>query len=376
MTPSGSRRNSPDSPALLLIAVSARALAAAARRAGYAAIAIDAFGDDDTRAVCCETVVVENAMGGFADVALEPIVARLCAAHAPAGLVYGSGFDDCPKALDPLAQHARILGWPTGLARAKSPRWFATICKIAGIKHPKIRVVRPENASQWLIKRSGGSGGVHIAPAEAWRALRRGEYWQRRVEGRAVSLLFVRDPLALTPIAWSEQWTAPSPGAPFRYGGAAGPIDIETPLGFMEKLAALTLWIGVRGLASADFIDDGETFWLLEINPRPGATLDLFDDDEDPLLARHIAALTDGPAAPAKTRAPAAAAVVYAEADAIAPKEVWPEWVADRPAAGTSIPTGMPVCTVMSRAASAAEAKATVQQRSRFIRSWLRAGGR
>src|SRR3954451_24011138 len=37
---------------LLLIAVSARSLAQAARRAGYASIAIDAFGDEDARAAC------------------------------------------------------------------------------------------------------------------------------------------------------------------------------------------------------------------------------------------------------------------------------------------------------------------------------------
>ncbi len=369
-------RHKAGSPALLLIAVSARALALAARRAGFAAIAVDAFADEDARMAGVETTRVVAARGGFAGVVLEPVVARLCAAHAPVGLVYGSGFDDCPKALEPLARHVRVLGCPTAMARAKNPRQFAQACRTAGVEHPQIRFERPEHPAQWLVKRRGGSGGLHIAPAQSGRELRRDEYWQQKVEGRAISLLFERNLLALTPIAWSEQWTAPGPDLPFRYGGAAGPLDVAPPEGLLEKLAALTLQLGVRGLASADFIDDGRRFWLLEINPRPGATLDVFDDDADPLLTRHIQALADGPAPPPKRRAPKAAQIVYAETAVAAPGGDWPDWTADRPAAGTPIPAGAPVCTVSATGATAAAARAKTEEQSRRIQTWIHEEGR
>ena len=360
---------------LLLVAVSARALAVAARRAGYAAVAIDAFGDKDAQAACREMWVVENAMGGFAGVDLEPVVARLCAAHSPVGVVYGSGFDDCPGALAALARHAPLLGTSLrALERAKDPALFAEACAAAGIACPEIRFTPPSAAGQWLVKRQGGCGGLHIRPASAARGP--GEYWQARVNGRAVSLLFVRDSQALTPIAWSEQWTSPAVDAPYRYGGAAGPLDYAPAPDLVAKLADLTGALGVRGLASADFIDDGERLWLLEINPRPGATLDVFDDEDDPLIACHIAAFADSPAEPVKARRPRAAEIVYAEGDVVVPAGDWPDWAADLPCTGAAIPSGAPVCTVSASAADVGSAKTLGNERSRTIRAWLKEGRR
>ena len=38
------------------------------------------------------------------------------------------------------------------------------------------------------------------------------------------------------------------------------------------------------------FHQDGDGYHLIEINPRPGATLDIFDSDDAPLLETHIRA--------------------------------------------------------------------------------------
>ena len=354
--------------ALLLVAISARALGQAARRAGYSPIAIDAFGDEDTRRACRATYVVEGAMGGFARSGIESVVARAVGEHAPFGLVYGSGFDDCPDQLAALGGLAPVLGGaPEALARAKDPEGFATACAAAGIAHPEIGRSTPPRGA--LLKRRGGSGGLHIRPAT--RTPGAGEYWQRRIEGRSVSLLFALDSGALTPIAWSEQWIAPCREAPFRYGGAAGPLDLTPPGDLLPRLAALSRDLRLRGLASADFVYDGATFWLLEINPRPGATLDLFDDDDDPLLARHLGAV----AAPVKPRSPRAAEIVYAETDGVAP-EVWPDWAADLPAAGTPIAAGAPICTATAAADRVGEAKTLVQARARRLRARFEEGAR
>ena len=54
-------------------------------------------------------------------------------------------------------------------------------------------------------------------------------------------------------------------------------------------LSGLADRAGLLGLCSADFIRSEDGYWLVEINPRPGATLDIFDSPEAPLMEAHLA---------------------------------------------------------------------------------------
>ena len=347
---------------LLIVALSSRALAQSSRRARLTPVAIDAFGDEDARAACAELTVASGAAEGFAGVDLDALVGPLVRAFAPKGIVYGSGFEDCPDQLRRLAKHAPLLGAsPATVAAAKDPVCFADLCAAFGLSHPEIATVRPFRPEKWLLKRAGGSGGLHIRSGEV--AEGPGDYWQMRVEGDAVSLLFTRDVHSLVPVAWSEQWTSPTDLAPYRYGGAAGPLERQQEPGILDALAELTERLGLRGVASADFLDDGERLWLLEINPRPGATLDVFDSDADPLILRHLSALT-GRARPAPMfRRPAAAAVFYAPRRLVSPAWRWPAWAADQPKSGTVIPEGAPFCTVRAEGETLAGAKDLLSER-------------
>jgi predicted ATP-grasp superfamily ATP-dependent carboligase len=110
---------------------------------------------------------------------------------------------------------------------------------------------------------------------------------------------------------------------------------------------------------------DGDNFSILEINPRPGATLDIFEIDAGALFALHIAACKGDLIGQAPRFAGArASAIVYAERDVVAPAQFeWPNWCADRPSAGIAIKAGEPVCTVHADAATAAEARTLVNRR-------------
>ena len=97
------------------------------------------------------------------------------------------------------------------------------------------------------------------------------------------------------------------------------------------------------GLNSADFLVDGERSWLLEINPGPGATLDIFEPSEASLFALHMAAcageLRRGTAL-SQRREGGRDRLCAKMISLRVPRPDWPDWTADRPLAGSAIKAG------------------------------------
>jgi predicted ATP-grasp superfamily ATP-dependent carboligase len=112
----------------------------------------------------------------------------------------------------------------------------------------------------------------------------------------------------------------------------------------------------------------------LEINPRPSATLDIFEPPGGSLFALHMSAC-DGALASKAPSLPgaAASAIVYAERDGSIPALQWPDWTADRPHAGATIKAGEPLCTIHAFAAAAAEARQLVDERLATVLVWTHA---
>lgn len=361
-----------DRPAIVVVGYSARALASSARRAGFSPLAIDVFGDDDTREASLATITLGGGLtnGMTAQAVTDALGAMICA-YDPIGLVYGSGFEHQPALIAAMARETRVFGNDaTTLARAKDPVLLAQICADAGVPHPQIAARPPDEPEGWLMKRRGGSGGGHILAAARHSRFSSDGYFQREVKGQSISALFLADRTTASIVGVSMQWTSPTPEAPFRYGGAAGPLDLDARRtdDIERAVARLTRELGLAGLNSADFLVSDDVAWLVEINPRPGATLDVFDSDQDALLANHLAACDGRMTAPAARTKRRAAELVYATCDTMPRLEpAWPDWTADRPARGTRIKTGDPLCTVLSCAESVADAKRLAGQRARQI---------
>jgi uncharacterized protein len=357
----------------LAIAFSARALAASAGRA----VALDLFADIDTAsaAAACRrlpratTADGENGCLAFDSGALRAAVDRL--RDRVSGLVYGAGFEHDPGLLSALASSVTLLGnAPEVVAATKDPLGFAALLARLGAPHPPTAQQAPEEEG-WLRKRIGGSGGGHVSPAGRGPA-ERGFYVQRRVPGRAVSALFLGDGRAARILGHSEQWCAPAAGAPFRYGGCVGPIALGRRLerSIEELCHALTASLGLVGLNSLDLLVEEERFRVLEINPRPGATLDIFDGRDGCSLWRlHVEAALGRLAPIGKlTGAPRAAAVVHAPARLRIPRGMaWPDWTADRSPPGTVIDAEAPVCTVVATAEAPARARRKVAARAQRL---------
>ena len=256
------------------------------------------------------------------------------------------------------------------LRRAKDPVALARVCEANGVRHPQIEFTAPDEPELWLMKRRGGAGGAHIALAKTASHSSPDCYYQRRVGGESISALFLASERKAEIIGLSMQWTAPTPQSPFRYGGAAGPVDIDRAQAaeIAGAVSAIASELDLVGLNSADFLISTDAVWLIEINPRPGATLDVFESNDAPLFARHVAACEGRRMAASSSFAIKAAETVYAPHEvAVCEGLNWPKWAVDRSPPGTRVSAGDPVCTVLAPGATVDLARACASERARTI---------
>lgn len=354
---------------ILIAALSGRALAASARRAGLVPFVVDAFGDVDTRALAAGLRTLPDALNyGFRDSELLAALDELSreAGDAHIELVLGPGFEGTPKLVSRLAERYRIAGCGAEtLRQAKDPAHFFGLLSELGIEHPETSNEPPENSSGWLSKRIGGCGGRHIRrlPDGKAAAASPRHYFQKEVPGEPISALAITGQSG-TAFAFSRSWTAPRGAEPFRYGGSVSAEELDADLEARLIDACLSLINPLRlvGLVSFDFLVSGEEAMLLEINPRPGASLDVLDDAGGTLMKAHLAACRGEDAVDILAHQwrpePHAAAYLYADAGGVVIGDIdWPEWTSDIPSAGQRVKRGAPIATVHAPAATPALAR-------------------
>ena len=370
--------------AIVIAAQAGRALAEAARRAGLRPYVAELFRDSDTLSLAESYRPLPGRFGSAiaVEATLTAIDALAASAGSPVGVVLGSGFEDAPALIGRIAARYRLIGAEAGcVAALKDPFGFAALCARLGVPHPRIAGNPLPDPAGWLLKRVGGSGGSHIRPATRGPAPD-GHYVQAKVPGRPYALNFLADGRSIQQLAITEQWCAPTPIRPYRYAGAlAGGGSDASPLpdallgAVAESAERIVAATGLRGLASADILVDGSDWWLTEINPRPGATLDILDRRSTPLLAAHIAAsLGAMPILGAQPADAAAAQICYADREHAPGTDLpWPDHVRDRPRPGTVVRRDAPLCTVLALGADRQAALDSLNTRTAQLRAALAA---
>jgi predicted ATP-grasp superfamily ATP-dependent carboligase len=372
-------RSPSKSRTLLIAAISGRALAAAARRAGYRPLVADFFRDTDTVALAERAVLLPGDLKNGIDAArVIDTLRALADGEQPVAAVLGSGFERKPDLIDEIARHFPLAGNDgTAIRRVKDPQALAGDCAELGIPHPEFRRERPVDPENWIVKTAGAAGGVHISRANG-EDLPGGRYFQRFLHGQNLSALFIGDGRSARIAGFSRQWTSPAPSAPYRYGGAVRlrRFDRQDAAMIGAWLSALTGHAGLMGLCGADFIRNKHGYHLIEINPRPGATLDIFDSHDAPLIEAHLRA-SRGKAYRLPNFTDSMAQMIAYATGPVArfPTISWPDWTADHQSEGTRLSPGDPVCTVFAHGRNAdATRRAVMAKVSALEPAWE--GGR
>jgi uncharacterized protein len=376
--PSRALASSAPDGVFLIAAISARMLACSAARGGHRVIALDLFNDRDTRRLARASQAIPwrtDIRLGFDRMPLLAVAERLCPHERCAGLVYGTGFEDDTALLRELAEGRPLFGNSVEtVGRLKDPGRFFPLLDALAIPHPAVSLTAPTSLDGWLVKRIGGSGGVHITTPGHVAG---GEcYYQRHSYGRSLSVLFLADGVRAFILGVSEQWTTSIGEFPYTYAGAVGPIALEPSVAtrLEQDLDAFVEATGLVGCNSMDFLLERDRYAILEVNPRPSATLELYDADWPSGLFEHHLRACRGelPSKACRGDGFRAHRIVYPARPARVPETLeFPPWCSDLPDPGIHIAAHLPVCTVHAAASDLKQAQSLVLARARWIEAQL-----
>jgi methenyltetrahydromethanopterin cyclohydrolase len=334
---------------ILIVAGSGRMLAQAAKNAGLKPLVIDLFADLDMQDFAEDF----RPIASLAEPDLAPAVDYFVERYSVAHVIYGSGFECYPESLYYLHNRLILLGnHPDVFARQlNKPAFFSTLDEL-NIPYPEAVFSAPECVDDWLIKPMQGQGGVGIKRYHIDDDTPPSVYWQKFQAGAQHSVLFLADGRQAQIVGFNTQWSVSlSVTQEFIFSGVINSADLSDAhksviTGWLKQLVPV---FGLRGLNSLDFIHVDDCSYILEINPRPSASMQLYDQD---LLVKHVGA-TSVALLPeiGRLKPPPQTGyqIIYSERDLTIPDQFeWPDGCMDLPKAGSFIPTGQPICSIIA----------------------------
>jgi predicted ATP-grasp superfamily ATP-dependent carboligase len=322
--------------AIAVVGASARAAAFSLLRAGYQVVAADLFADADL-ARCCPATRLATYPDGFAD--------WLAQVECDSWL-YTGALENYPELVDRLAKIRPLIGNSgESLRRVRNPLLLQKVLQQADFLFPETVAATAGRLRQgrWLGKTYQGSSGNGVSLATG--APHDVPYWQRRVSGTPLSAVFEGSELrGVTRQLVGEPWAG---AAQFQYCGSIGPWLLSSKcerhlqqLG--ERLCQefeLTGWYGI------DLIDSGDQLWIIEVNPRYTAAVEIVERahaDANACFGKAILFAKQPLTMDAQL-----CETLLSDADSIR----WPR-LADIPIRGTKIAIGQPVLTTFASATS------------------------
>jgi predicted ATP-grasp superfamily ATP-dependent carboligase len=412
---------------LLLVGASTRAAAFSAQRAGFEPICIDMFADADLQAVADVRPVRRYP---------DDVIEAAAAVDPTVPWLYTGGIENHPEIVEEISLRRSLWGNDAATLRlVRDPAWVRDTLQHAGF--PSLNVIIPEPSASadppprdglWMLKPLGGAGGRGVCFCDATfrtsPTLHEPHYFQRHATGDSIGALFLAfaDRTELIGIARQLVGWAELDAVPFAYCGSIGPVRLAAAAESTIRRVGETLRkaASLRGLFGCDFVFDGETPWLVEVNPRYTASAEILELATGvPLLKWHRRACSGSTGEQgSETLAPhprplspfggegrseysvlntqhsagtvhqaqfvthpsslIGKAILYADRDLTA--TAWPRrvlaaspwsvpFLADIPPAGAMSPANWPLCTAFARGDDEASVLAKLVRRARRVRS-------
>jgi predicted ATP-grasp superfamily ATP-dependent carboligase len=297
------------------------------------------------------------------------------------GWVMGSGFEASPEMIEALrACSPRSFAFYGNSAKTvallKNPEAFSDLLDELGIRHPETALSPPSSGGQWLIKRRGGHGGSHVHRFGTTEPAAGLDYFQAKVYGTSLAVAFLADGSKARIVGIHELFLAKSGPHPYAFAGALAHVTLDPPLyaelcQCLDALVQRTQLVGLNGL---DLIVNVQGIHVLEINPRPTATIDLYDIEYPlGLFDAHLKAC-DGilPSEAPRTQTVRGSTVIYCEEPvSVSARTSFPAWCRDIPTLGSRIDPYTPVCTVLAEGGSREQVRRQLKARAAYLRKAL-----
>lgn len=362
---------------VLIIGASTRAAAFSASRAGLRPRCMDLFADSD---LAERFPVVRFDPDREAD-DLERIASSFGCPH----WLYTGSMEGRPELVERLERLGRLLGnGPEILRRVRDPWRVSASLSAVGLPTPPLRTASEGKgpSGRWLRKSRASAGGMGVAWAGATAEASGDEYYQEFVDGETCSALFVAAAGRARLIGTALQLPGPAE-APFLYRGSLAPWPLDAVLDDLQAMGrVLAADFDLVGLFGVDFIVKDGVPWVLEVNPRYTASVEIHEAAlKRPLLTEHVRACLDREVGTGARPTPECSThgkcIVYAPRRTTflgrpnldwRPEDDIPPPHADVPAEGAVIEAGEPVITIFASDASAETCREILERRAAEMR--------
>jgi predicted ATP-grasp superfamily ATP-dependent carboligase len=369
MTP----ENNPRALQVGVVGASARAAVHSLARAGFTAWAVDLFGDRDLESV--------------AATALCPIdrypddIPELASRFPPGPVLTTGGLENHPRIISQLAATREVWGSPPDvLVNVRDPHALSAFLVEKGFAHPRVLLADQAcpSTGRWLLKARRSSGGMGVRDARVGQLPAAREFLQEFVPGSSMSAVFVADQ-SRSELAGVTQQLIGTPwlnASGYKYAGNIGPAGVSAEVTRQLDLLGrrLTTALGLRGVFGVDFVLHNGAPWVVEINPRYPASVEVLElATSKAVFSQERDPAADGAGSPGVV----GKAIYYAphrisfptagpwDADLAGRFDPWRlPGVADIPHPGAIVEPGWPVLTIMAAGSSPAKVRQRLQSRA------------